>query len=64
MKHLWLKISLSKMKRNLIKFGGLQISPTWRIFVELDGVCDYFYLDLGEIPIFDLVWKIVRWNLS
>ena len=52
------------MKRNLIKFGGLQISPTWRIFVELDGVCDYFYLDLGEIPNFDLVWKIVRWNLS
>ena len=60
MKHLWLKKSLSRVKRNLIKFGGLQISPTWRIVVELDAMCDYSYLDLGEIPNFDLVWKIVR----
>ena len=51
------------MKRNLIKFGGLQISPTWRIFVELDAICDYSYLDLGEIPNFDMVSKS-RWNLS
>ena len=51
------------MKRNLIKFGGLQISPTWRTDVELDAICDSSFLDLGEIPNFDVVSKI-RWNLS